>query len=96
LPEQTTREHHQIAEFARSRLFPAIDEYASAHGLTVSLEYGLLILLAQRLVYQGHDAPAVAEAVRLAMQLIKAKPQDPPAPAPQHPHIADNVIPLRR
>jgi hypothetical protein len=87
------REHQAIAAFAASRVFPALDEFTSAHRLTISVESGLLVLLAQRLVYQGFGPADILTTVQQAMDAMASK--SPAAVSPAKPLQDTNVVSLR-
>jgi hypothetical protein len=61
-----------------------IDEFTKAHGLSISVESGLLVLLSQRLIHQGHSP---ADLVALVQAAVKYPliPSSPPEMIPEPP-----------
>lgn len=98
--EPPVDEHRLIAAFALTRIFPMIDEYIVTRKLKTSVESGLLVLLAQRMVYQGHSPDLVATLAADAASVAKATLTGDPIPEaleelPPSPPRADNVLPFR-
>lgn len=75
-------------------MFPSLDEFTSAHSLSVSVESGILVLLAQRLAYQGFKPSDVLGVVEAALAAMEQSKQ--PTQKPAELDFGENVVMFRR
>jgi len=82
-PSRIVRENQAIAQFTRSRILPALDEFQVAHKLAVSVDSGVFALLAGRLVKEaGLPIETVVDlAKKSAERALNGSAPQPPASA---------------
>lgn len=73
-------EHLKIADFTRDTVFPLIDAFTEVHQIRLNVESGLLVFLAQRMVFKGFQPEKVVELVTKATAMTQEKPEKIVAP----------------
>lgn len=94
MESRTEREHRAIAAFVSKRLFPAIDEFQSAHDLEISVDSGVFALLAARLVTSGYSPDQVVDTARQMADIAANINSNPPQALGGDvvDSVADNVV----
>lgn len=83
-----------IAGFTRDTVFPLIDAFHTTHKTVTNVESGVLVLLAQRMVYHGFSPSTVIELVTQAAEIAVPQPTIAPE-VPKKPTVA-NILPFQR